>query len=140
MSCEHCTDPDGEPCFPMYGLAPHRHGKTAIEFDTSPVSGFTPDRESPTHGIWWCVHCGHGRPAHDLDKGQTRKHSLVESLVNVAIGYGVSILAQLLVFPLYGIHVSLLVNAEISFWFTLVSIARSYILRRVMRDALREDV
>lgn len=25
MSCPACTDPDGEPCHPIYGLAPHVH-------------------------------------------------------------------------------------------------------------------
>lgn len=25
MSCEKCTDPDGEACFPVYGLGPHKH-------------------------------------------------------------------------------------------------------------------
>lgn len=27
MACKHCTDPDGESCFPYYGLAPHIHYK-----------------------------------------------------------------------------------------------------------------
>ncbi len=62
MSCEYCTDPDGKPCFPMHGLAPHIHTPEAIEFDTSPVVGFTPDADDPTQGCWWCPHCGDGKP------------------------------------------------------------------------------
>jgi hypothetical protein len=25
MSCDYCTDPDGAPCFPLYGVGPHIH-------------------------------------------------------------------------------------------------------------------
>lgn len=62
---------------------------------------------------------------------QTRKHSLIESLVNVAVGYGIALASQLLIFPLFGIHISLQDNIVIGLLFTVVSIARSYALRRV---------
>lgn len=62
MSCEHCTDPEGSPCFPTHGLAPHRHTEKAHVFDLSPTPGFTPDADDPTQGTWWCVHCGDGKP------------------------------------------------------------------------------
>lgn len=61
---------------------------------------------------------------------QSRLGSFVESCVNVAIGYGVALAAQLAVFPLYGLHVDLATNAKIGGWFTAVSIARSYLVRR----------
>jgi hypothetical protein len=61
---------------------------------------------------------------------QSRKMSLVESVANVAIGYGVALGAQLAVFPLYGMQVSLSTNLQIGAWFTLISIARSYCVRR----------
>lgn len=61
---------------------------------------------------------------------QTRLASLVESLTNVAIGYGVALLSQLAIFPRYGVHLTLADNVEIGLWFTAVSIARSYVLRR----------
>lgn len=38
---------------------------------------------------------------------QTRIGSFVESCVNIGLGYGVAILSQVIVFPLFGIHVSL---------------------------------
>ena len=56
--------------------------------------------------------------------------SFVESVVNVAIGYGVAVGAQLLVFPLYGMKVDLGTNLQIGLWFTAISIARSYCVRR----------
>jgi len=62
--------------------------------------------------------------------GQPRLHSFVESLSNVAIGYTVALVSQLVIFPHYGIHVPLSSNLAIGLWFTFISIARSYCLRR----------
>jgi hypothetical protein len=61
---------------------------------------------------------------------QTRKHSLIESLTNVLIGYLVALASQLIIFPLFGIYVPLSDNILIGLWFTLISICRSYIIRR----------
>ena len=61
---------------------------------------------------------------------QSRRMSFVESLTNVAIGYSVALLSQIAVFPLYGINVPLSTNIWIGAWFTGISIARSYVLRR----------
>lgn len=61
---------------------------------------------------------------------QTRTDSLIESVSNIGIGYLVAIASQLLIFPLFDIHVSLGENFAISAWFTLISIVRSYTLRR----------
>jgi uncharacterized membrane-anchored protein len=62
---------------------------------------------------------------------QTRLQSLLESFLNVAIGYLVALLAQLLVFPLFGIYVPLAQNLAIGAIFTVVSILRSYAVRRL---------
>jgi hypothetical protein len=62
--------------------------------------------------------------------GQTKTHSIVESIINILIGYGIAITAQLYIFPLYGIHISLSQNMQISLWFTIISIIRSYCIRR----------
>ena len=61
---------------------------------------------------------------------QTKKHSLIESFSNVAIGYFVALLSQLLVFPLFDIYIPLSDNMAIGAWFTMISIARSYTIRR----------
>ena len=61
---------------------------------------------------------------------QTRSHSLIESLTNVAIGYVVALLSQLLIFPMFDIDVPFSANLQIGLWFTAISIARSYVLRR----------
>ena len=62
---------------------------------------------------------------------QTRLMSLVESVANIVVGYGVAVLTQLLVFPLFGLAVSLGENLMIGLIFTGVSLARSYALRRL---------
>lgn len=63
--------------------------------------------------------------------GQTVKHSVVESVTNILIGYVVAVLSQMLVFPLFGIHIPVQENFEIGLWFTGISFVRSFILRRV---------
>lgn len=62
---------------------------------------------------------------------QSRRYSALEAVANVAIGYGVALAGQLLVFPLYGIHPHLSDNIAIGAWFTGISLARSYLLRRL---------
>ena len=68
---------------------------------------------------------------------QSRRMSLIEAATNVVVGYGVAVLAQISVFPLFGIHASLPDNLLIGLVFTIVSLARSYALRRVF-NAIRE--
>ncbi|MCP4548490.1 MAG: hypothetical protein GY835_18690 [bacterium] len=62
---------------------------------------------------------------------QSRRMSLVESLSNVAIGYGIAVVTQILVFPLFDLKVRLADNLAIGAIFTVVSIGRSYALRRL---------
>lgn len=62
---------------------------------------------------------------------QSKLHSAIESVANVAVGYGVAVLTQVLVFPLFGLHASMSDNLLIGAIFTVVSLARSYTLRRV---------
>ena len=61
---------------------------------------------------------------------QTKLGSLIESLMNIIIGYGVAILSQILIFPLFDIHIPLSTNLWIGAWFTLISLIRSYVIRR----------
>lgn len=62
---------------------------------------------------------------------QSRLGSFFESLANVVLGYGVAVGAQLLVFPLFGVVIPLSSNLAIGIIFTLVSLVRSYLLRRL---------
>ena len=67
---------------------------------------------------------------------QSRTMSLVESLANVAVGYGVAVITQMLVFPLFGLSTTLADIMAMGAIFTVVSIARSFTLRRVF-EAVR---
>jgi len=61
---------------------------------------------------------------------QTRRQSFFESCINVAIGYGVALLSQIIVFPMFGINAEISTNLAIGAIFTAISIARSYVVRR----------
>ena len=62
--------------------------------------------------------------------------SLVEAIANVAVGYGVAVFTQILIFPVFGLHTTLAQNLKMGAVFTVVSIARSYVLRRLF-EAIR---
>lgn len=62
---------------------------------------------------------------------QLKKHSFIESACNVLVGYGIALLSQILVFPIFNIRVSLKQNIYIGLIFTVISIIRSYLLRRL---------
>lgn len=47
------------------------------------------------------------------------------------IGYWVAVGAQMLIFPLFGVHLPASDNMLIGVLFTIVSLVRSYLLRRL---------
>lgn len=61
---------------------------------------------------------------------QSKKHSFIESLTNVAIGYFVAVGSQIVIFPLFGIFIPFADNFIMGAWFTFISIIRSYAVRR----------
>jgi hypothetical protein len=67
---------------------------------------------------------------------QSRAMSLVESVANVIVGYTVAVVTQILIFPIFGLHATLAQNLNLGLVFTVVSIARSYVLRRLF-EAIR---
>lgn len=62
---------------------------------------------------------------------QNKKWSLIETLVQVIVGYFIALVAQIIVFPLYGMEVSLGDNVEIGLIFLIVSLIRGYGIRRI---------
>lgn len=62
---------------------------------------------------------------------QTKKHSLIESIVNIVAGYFVALVSQIMIFPMFNIHIPLSDNILIGLWFTGISIIRSFTLRRI---------
>lgn len=67
---------------------------------------------------------------------QSRLMSLIEAVANVAVGYGVAVATQLVVFPWFELPARVADALVMGGIFTLVSIVRSYTLRRVF-EALR---
>lgn len=62
---------------------------------------------------------------------QSRTMSLVESVANVVVGYGLAVATQIVVFPWFGIATGLTEHLTIGLAFTGVSLARGYLLRRL---------
>ena len=67
---------------------------------------------------------------------QTRAMSLVESVANVVVGYGVAVVTQILIFPMFGLRTTLAQNLLMGLAFTVISVARSFTLRRLF-EAIR---
>lgn len=66
-----------------------------------------------------------------MSQKQTKRMSLIETATNVVVGLATSFMVQWLVFPLFGIYVSHSTNAGITAIFFVVSLIRSYTIRRV---------
>lgn len=62
---------------------------------------------------------------------QSPAMSLVEAVANVIIGYSVAVVTQIMVFPRFGFHATLDQNLGIGAIFTVVSLVRSFALRRI---------
>lgn len=69
---------------------------------------------------------------------QTKLESLKESFVNILIGYITALLSQLLIFPLFNIHVTFGENLLIGLYFTVISLIRSYLVRRYYNNKLKK--
>lgn len=62
---------------------------------------------------------------------QSKTASLVEALVNTVIGFGLNYAMGLLILPLYfGHSISAAANFHMGLLYTVISVARSYALRR----------
>ena len=62
---------------------------------------------------------------------QSRRMSLIETLTNVAVGYALAVVTQIVVFPWFGLHPSLGENLALGAIFTAISLIRGYALRRL---------
>ena len=61
---------------------------------------------------------------------QTKKWSMIETLVSVGIGWLIGVILNMLVLPLFDYDVNLTDGVLISIIFTAVSVVRSYVVRR----------
>jgi hypothetical protein len=51
-------------------------------------------------------------------------------MVNILIGYGVAVTTQIVVFPIFDIHIPMHDNFIMGGVFTIISLIRSYLIRR----------
>ncbi|CAB4121321.1 MULTISPECIES: DUF7220 family protein [Polynucleobacter] len=61
---------------------------------------------------------------------QSRLGSFIEACINVAIGFWINYFANLLIFPHFGFHISLEANFVMGLIYTVISVVRSYLIRR----------
>lgn len=62
--------------------------------------------------------------------GQSKKQSWLECFTNIAIGYTINLTAQCILFPMFGIYIHFHEQLMLGTIFTVISIARQYVLRR----------
>ena len=62
---------------------------------------------------------------------QSRRMSLIEAATNVAVGYVLAIITQIVVFPWFGLNANLTEHLTIGIAFIGVSLVRGYLLRRL---------
>lgn len=61
---------------------------------------------------------------------QSRKMSIIETLANTTIGFVIAVISQMILFPVFGIFVSMETNIYLVVSFTIISIIRGYVVRR----------
>lgn len=66
----------------------------------------------------------------DQGRGQTRKGAMVEAWTNIAIGFTVNWIANLIFLPLVGARFTLMENFWLGWMYTAVSVVRQYAVRR----------
>ena len=62
---------------------------------------------------------------------QSRLASWMESITSTAVGFGISLAAQIVFLPMLGVSITLSQNVTFAIIMTAISIARGYVLRRV---------
>jgi hypothetical protein len=61
---------------------------------------------------------------------QTKLGSFIEAWANIVVGFSINFVANMLILPLFGFKVSAGGAFKIGLIFTVISLVRSYVLRR----------
>jgi hypothetical protein len=69
---------------------------------------------------------------------QTRLGSLIEAGFNILIGFAINWTANMLIFPLFGFNVTGGQAFWIGVFFTVISLVRSYVIRRWFNARLQQ--
>ena len=70
---------------------------------------------------------------------QSRRHSIVESVVNTAMGLVVALLATAYVLPVFGVVLTLRDNFVATAIMTIISVVRTYMVRRMFNARVRRS-
>ena len=68
---------------------------------------------------------------------QSKKHSILESISNLVVGFIISMLSLYIIFPILAIESSTQQNFIITVYFTLISLIRSYVIRRFFNNKVK---
>jgi hypothetical protein len=62
---------------------------------------------------------------------QTKLQSVAEATIGTIFGFAMGVaVGQWIIYPVFGIHPTIMTNINMTLWFTAVSVARSYVVRR----------
>lgn len=65
-------------------------------------------------------------------EGQSKLASLIEAIADTAVGFVLAVLAQVLIVYMYDLdHISIWNLGILTFWMTVISILRRYMIRRL---------
>lgn len=67
---------------------------------------------------------------------QSKLGSMIEVLVNILIGFAINFVANMFILPYFGFDISFGTNIKIGLAYTIVSIVRSYVIRRYFEKLL----
>ena len=67
---------------------------------------------------------------------QSRLGSLIEVSVNIAIGFLINWIANIIVLPMFGFQVTAGQAFQMGLVFTVISVARSYVVRRYFEQRI----
>lgn len=68
---------------------------------------------------------------------QSRLESLIETVINTCLGFIINYCANLVILPLFGFHITPGANFLMGLLYTVISVARSYAVRRWFNARLR---
>lgn len=69
---------------------------------------------------------------------QSKLGSFYEAVINTMVGFGLSLVLNLILLPAYGCSMSVAHNVQITLFFTALSIARGYFIRRYFNARIHQ--
>lgn len=70
----------------------------------------------------------------------SRIKSLTEATFNIIVGFIINFIANIIILPLFGMPLNLINFGIIGILYTIISLLRSYMLRRLFVNGFYEDV